>query len=100
MKIALLHHHYDANHLAHVTTEMVGRGAPVIKAVWLECHGLFAALEGCHRIRAAKALGLTPIIEPVDYSDDAIVLDGNDDGLTISQICDQAHQAHIITFDD
>jgi hypothetical protein len=72
MKVALVHDHYDAAHLEAVKAEMATMGAPVIKAVYMECYDLYAALEGCHRIRAAKELGLVPIIDEVEYSDDAV----------------------------
>jgi hypothetical protein len=64
-------HALDAdNHLDAVIDAMRGLGAPVIKAVWDECYGLWIALEGSHRLVAAQALGLTPVIEPVEYDDD------------------------------
>lgn len=95
-RIALLHSHYSADHLAAVTSEMVRLGAPKIKAVWLECHVMWAALEGCHRLRAAHALGLDPVIEEVEYSDSAI----NEDGLTVSAVCDDAWQAETLDWPD
>ena len=70
MRIALVHIHYDEDHLAQVIEEMKQLGAPKIHAVWMDCYGHWAALEGCHRIRAAKALGLTPEIIEVEYSDE------------------------------
>jgi hypothetical protein len=59
MQIALLHKHYNGNHLEAVKTEMQNLGAPVIRAIWSETYGMWMAVEGCHRIRAAKDLGLT-----------------------------------------
>lgn len=96
MKIALVHDHYDAGHLAEVKAEMLTLGAPVIKAVWMECYDMYAALEGCHRIRAAKELGLEPIIDEIEYSDDLV--DGTDGDVTIADICDSANRATIIEF--
>jgi len=69
MTIALVHDHYDQKHLDVVKAEMLIWGAPVIKAVWMECYQMYAALEGCHRIRAAYDLGLTPTIAEFDYDD-------------------------------
>lgn len=68
LTISLLHDHYDANHLAAVVSEMRTMGAPTIRAVDLG-EGQWAALEGCHRLRAAAELGLTPILVPVEYSE-------------------------------
>ena len=96
MDIALVHSHFDQAHLDTVIAEMQTLGAPTIKAVWMECYGHFAALEGCHRIRAAAHLGLTPIIDEVDYSDDLV--DGAEDGLTVSAICDDSHKSEIFNF--
>lgn len=101
MKIALIHEHYNTEHLSAVKAEMLVMGAPVIRAVWMECYGVWAALEGCHRIRAAAALGLIPVIDEVEYSDDVVGGDdmGGDEWM-ISAICDQAYCAHIVEFDE
>jgi hypothetical protein len=100
MKIALVHDHYDEAKLTEVIAQMRMLGAPTIRAVWMECYGAWAALEGCHRIRAAQALGITPVIEPADYSDDMITIsqDPTDDQISISQVCDSCHAATIIEF--
>lgn len=97
MKIALLHKHYDANHLATVTAEMQTLGAPKIKAVWMPNWDMWVALEGCHRLRAAHALGLTPEIEEVEYSDEMIAMD-NGEEMAISAICDDAYRSLVLTF--
>jgi len=101
MNIALVHDHYDAEHLEAVKAEMLTSGAPVIKAVWMECYNLYAALEGCHRIRAAKELGLEPVIDEIEYSDDmASTVTGydGDEDYSISAICDGASKASVIEF--
>jgi hypothetical protein len=67
-KIALPHEHYSESHLERIKEEMRKLGPPDIKAVWFAEHGIWAALEGCHRIRAAKALGLTPRMVEIPYS--------------------------------
>jgi len=95
MLIALVHEHYSEVHLAHVVSEMRTMGAPVIRAVWMECYGHWAAIEGCHRIRASAELGLTPIIDEVDYSDDMAT-----DEHTIAQIADDSYSAIVIAFAD
>ena len=104
MQIALIHKHFDQAHLDAVIGEMQTLGAPTIKAVWLECHGVWAALEGCHRIRAAAALGLAPEIEEVEYSEDVTLvslgLDCEDDTATVASVADDAARATIINFKD
>jgi hypothetical protein len=96
MKIALVHNHYDPDHLAEVIEEMKTLGAPVIKAVWMEVYNHWAALEGCHRIRAAKALGLVPEIEEVEYSDELV--EGMQDDVTVEQIADSSRESEVVEF--
>ena len=106
MIIALAHNHYDEQHLADVQAEMTRLGAPTIKAVWMPCYDMWAALEGCHRIRAAHALGLTPVIEEVEYSDEIdltnpeLGLDMDNPGSTIAWLCDDCHKRVQIEFAD
>lgn len=61
-------HEPDAEHLADVIEQMRTLGAPTIRAVWMGEYWL--ALEGSHRLAAAHALGLTPIIEELSYLDE------------------------------
>jgi hypothetical protein len=96
MKIALVHNHYDEAHLAAVIEEMKTLGAPVIKAVWMECYDHWAALEGCHRIRAAAALGLTPEIDEVEYSDAPCDVDG----MTVADVADRSRESEVVKFED
>lgn len=65
MKIVLLHNHYDQGHLNKVIKKMKTLGAPVIQAYHL-WDDLYQAIGGCHRLRAAEILGVTPIIEVID----------------------------------
>ena len=97
MTIALLHKHYDSNKLAAVNTEMQTLGAPVIKAVWMECWSMWVALEGCHRLRAAHELGLEPEIEEVEYSDEMITMDSGDE-YKISEIADAGNHCATLKF--
>lgn len=60
-----LHHYFRQSHLEHVKREMVRRGPPVLRAhfdgeVW-------HAQEGTHRLRAAKALGVVPVLINVPW---------------------------------
>lgn len=103
MNIIILHPHFEADHLEAVKAEMKVLGAPTIKAVWSDCYGAWVALEGCHRIRAAHALDLTPEIEEVEYSDEVTMhdmgLDCQDD-YTIARIVDDAWQSEMVKFED
>lgn len=65
MIINTYHNYYDSNHLSKVTEEMRLRGAPIIRCIWSGIHCEWMAIEGSHRLRAAHALGLTPIIRDV-----------------------------------
>lgn len=103
MQIALMHSHFSGSHLEKVKSEMIDLGAPTIKAVWMECWGVWAALEGCHRIRAAYDLGFYPEIEEVEYSEDLFLSEVgviNDDDYKICEIADKANAATIINFED
>lgn len=94
MRIALVHDHYDVEHLAEVIEQMKTLGAPKIHAVWMECYGHYAALEGCHRIRAAKELGLVPEIIETGYSDEIFA------DYQISEVCDDSYKSTIVEFDE
>ena len=96
MRVALVHDHYDADHLDDVKAQMMTLGTPTIKAVWMECYGHWAALEGCHRLRAAAELGLVPEIDAVEYTDDPSPVDN----YTIAQLCDDSYAATIIEFEE
>lgn len=101
MKIALVHDHFEQAHLDQVISTMKTMGAPVIKAVYLEYCDTWAALEGCHRLRAAEALGLTPEIDAVEFNDVTTVSDlGLDyqDEFRVCEIVDGFHVRHTIEF--
>ena len=99
MQIALLHKHLSPAHLELVKAEMVKLGPPTIKAVWMECYDLWAALEGCHRIRAAAELGLPVEIDEVEYSDKTLAelgCDCEDETVTVADVADSANNSKII----
>ena len=101
MKITLVHDHFEQDHLDHVIEEMKTLGAPTVKAVWLDYMGSWAALEGCHRLRAAEALGLTPEIEPIEYDDVTTVQDFGldyEDDFRVCEIVDGAYARHTLEF--
>lgn len=103
MRIALVHKHYNEKHLEEVMEQMKTLGAPTIHAVWMESYGHWAALEGCHRIRAAHQLGLTPEIIEVDYSDEMCSTiagyDGDEDYM-ISEVCDDSYRTTVLDFEE
>ena len=103
MDIILYHKHYDKNHLASVKNEMETLGAPEIKAIWSEVYGAWLAIEGCHRIRAAKELGITPtIIDVSDLETVAVQIDGEDVNVTVPELAieltDDAYKSEMISF--
>ena len=88
MRIILVHAHYNEAHLQDVIESMRTLKAPRIRAVWSDVYNAWCALEGCHRIRAARMLGLTPEINAVEYSDTPLP---GMDNMTISYIVDTAY---------
>ena len=92
MEIALYHNHYNQDHLEKVTAEMQELGTPKIRAIWSEMWGIWLAVEGCHRLRAAAALGLTP--EIINISDDETVTiqcDGYDETFSVFDLLCEMH---------
>ena len=89
-------HATEGIHLAEVTAEMVTLGAPSIRAIWMECYGAWVALEGTHRIAAAKALGIEPVIVAVEYDENVTAadlgLDWEDQEALVSDVADSAHR--------
>ena len=73
MEIALLHKHYSNEHLNEVIAEMQMIGSPKIRAIWSEMFGIWMAVEGCHRLRAAQQLGLTPEIIDISADENATI---------------------------
>jgi len=102
MLVGLVHDHFDKNHLDKVVAEMKKLGTPKIKAVYIECHDMYVALEGCHRLRACEKLGIVPEFELLEY-DDVYELKGGQIGIDsdckISDILDDCHKSTMIVFD-
>ena len=102
MKIALCQKHYDMDHLKMVMRQMEKMGAPTIRCVFMPCYHHWAALEGTHRLRAAHILGLTPIIEELEYDDTTLsshgIQDESGEEYTVSQICDDSQNMPILNF--
>ncbi len=91
MRVALLHNHYNEKQLDGVIEEMRNLGAPTIKVLDLGFDNMYQALEGCHRLRAAEVLDLTPTFIYVDPTDTVggLGLDDFDDPcLTASEVGD------------
>jgi hypothetical protein len=92
-KVILAHNHFDAKHLVDVMYWMEKLGAPTIRGFW-NFEGNFQAIEGCHRVRAAAALGLTPELDALDEDtlrvdvDGLDYDDGSDEEATIASIGD------------
>lgn len=56
-------------HYKRVLAYMQEHGAPAIRAVYSSEYDCWLAMEGSHRLAAAEALGLTPEIITVQWSD-------------------------------
>lgn len=78
----------DAGHLAEVKAQMLTLGAPTIRAIW--DGEIYWAVEGSHRLVAAHELALEPIVEHIDYSDDVINVQWDDDDtdFVVSELAD------------
>jgi hypothetical protein len=66
-------HAPDADKLAVVIAEMQVLGAPTIEVI--DCGDYYQALEGSHRLAAAAALGISPVL----------TIHGQDDTLDVSR---------------
>ncbi len=90
ISIVLPHKHYDDRHLEMVTAKMRRLGAPIIRCIWNEQQGVWMAIEGSHRLRAAHNLGLTPIIKDVSRQDRVRVqIDGESVRLSVRKLADE-----------
>lgn len=101
MKLIVAHDHYDEAHLDAVTEEMKSLGAPTIKAIYLPAYDAWMALEGCHRIRAAHALGIEPVIDEQEWDGDKMASDYGtewEDDCSIDRLTDDAHRREIFEF--
>lgn len=104
MTIALFHPQHDVNKLEQVKSEMQTLGAPVIKGFWSENYGMWLAVEGCHRIRAAKELGIMPIMEQIESETVIIQNDGEDQEMNCNELeqelNDIAYRQTLIDFEE
>jgi hypothetical protein len=82
--VLLFHSYFDKDKLNDVKKEMVILGAPSIRAIYDEGNGIWMAVEGCHRLRAAKELGLIPTIIPITEYDESITIQYQDEETTFS----------------
>ena len=79
----------DSTHLAAVVEKMRVMGAPQITCIKHEGTGVWVALEGSHRVAAAKMLGLVPEIVEYEYEVDAMLseyVDLDADNYSISDL--------------
>lgn len=60
-------HAVDAAKLAAVKAEMLTLGAPTVRVV--DCGDHYMAIEGCHRLAAAAALGIAPVLTVLGQGD-------------------------------
>lgn len=106
MEIYLVHDHYDEEHLAEVKADMLALGAPTVRVIDMG-EGIYAAIEGCHRLRAAAALGITPDLNVLDYdavadldvTDPALGLDLDNPGMTIADLVSDFNRRQYVVFE-
>jgi hypothetical protein len=67
MIICPLHWYFSPAHLAEVEAEMRRRGPPTLRGHLDAVSGAFLLREGTHRIRAARRLGLAPVLVCVPW---------------------------------
>lgn len=67
VRVNPLHGYYRPDHLERVIGEMRQIGPPALRASWDEEGGMWHAREGTHRLRAALALGMAPVLIPVPW---------------------------------
>ena len=103
MTLHLIHKHFGENHLNEVIDYMKKNGAPTLKAVDMG-EDEYVILEGCHRARAAEILGLIPVIDEIEYSEEVLVCDIVDDydnyDRTIADLCDSVYGKCFIDFEN
>ncbi len=106
MEIYLVHDHYDEEHLAEVKADMLALGAPTVRVIDMG-EGIYAAIEGCHRLRAAAALGITPDLNVLDYdavadldvTDPALGLDLDNPGMTVADLVSDFNRRQYVVFE-
>lgn len=62
-----LHAYYRSEHLTGVVQLMRRLGPPTLRGYWDPETGAWFMREGCHRLRAAHALGLTPSLVSIPW---------------------------------
>ncbi|HYX39353.1 MAG TPA: hypothetical protein VE954_40140 [Oligoflexus sp.] len=102
LKIALLHERVNVNQLEMIKKEMAVLGRPVIRAVWTDTYGMWLALEGTHRLRAAYEMSLLPLVYEVAYQPDVTLsslgLDCESDTTTLEDVLNSCYRATVLHF--
>lgn len=65
--VAPLHRYYSPPHLMEVVRAMRTLGPPRLRAFLDEHTGAWLAAEGTHRLRAARLLGVAPVLVPIRW---------------------------------
>lgn len=73
--VSPLHRYFSQAHLEHVAAQMRELGAPRLRGYHDATSGCWLLMEGTHRIRAAKQLGLTPVLISVPWWRSAAALE-------------------------
>jgi len=94
MRITLYHNHYNEQHLEAVKAEMETLGAPTIRCIWSEIYEMWMAVEGCHRLRAAAALGITPVVQDITNDETATIqIDEEDTAVNVADLAEELQGA-------
>jgi hypothetical protein len=67
VRVTPLHEHYSEPHLQHVKTEMQRLGPPKLRGYFDPVTDTWYMREGTHRLRAAKALGIAPVLVSIPW---------------------------------
>lgn len=87
LKISLLHNHFSPEKLQEVINDMKKLGKPKIRVYKTGINNIYQAIEGSHRLRAAKILNLIPDIEVLDPETNLNELEDIDyDGTIVNKI--------------
>jgi hypothetical protein len=62
-----LHAHFRPEHLRVVIATMLRRGPPILRGYFDGETGAWFMLEGTHRLRAAKAIGIVPVLVSIPW---------------------------------
>ena len=95
----------NKDRLEVVKSEMLELGAPTINVIFDEGQGVYVALEGSHRLQAAKELDLIPTLIVSKLKDTDIHVEDLDLGIddceyTVDELLAQVYRTQLVDFDE